>query len=75
VQELKIRLAITKLTVAQRLSIPHLLRRKDILLKSPTGTGKTLAYAVPIMQHLLSAKTKVSTWLRELLLPVHFPPP
>jgi ATP-dependent RNA helicase DDX31/DBP7 len=50
---------ITTMTESQRLAIPHLLARRDVLLRSPTGTGKTLAYAVPIVEYLSSLEPKV----------------
>lgn len=31
-------------------------RPQDLCVSSPTGTGKTLAYAVPIVEHLLASK-------------------
>lgn len=52
-------LGISTMTSAQKLTIPHLLLSRDVLLKSPTGTGKTLAYAVPMIQHLQSSEPKV----------------
>ncbi len=59
VECLKTKLGISKLTVAQRLAIPHILKKHDVLLKSPTGTGKTLAFAVPIVEGLLSSSPRV----------------
>jgi len=43
-------LAITKLTTIQARALPVILGGKDALVKSQTGSGKTLTYAVPIMQ-------------------------
>jgi len=39
-------------TPIQEQSIPILLRGKDLLGAAQTGTGKTAAFAVPILQHL-----------------------
>lgn len=39
-------------TPIQEQSIPILLKRKDLLGCAQTGTGKTAAFAVPILQHL-----------------------
>lgn len=39
-------------TPIQRQAIPILLRGKDLLGCAQTGTGKTCAFAVPILQHL-----------------------
>ncbi|KAL6064701.1 RNA helicase, DEAD-box type, Q motif protein [Balamuthia mandrillaris] len=44
-------------TNVQTETIPDALKRKDILLAAQTGTGKTLAYLLPIFQ-LLSADEK-----------------
>eukprot|EP00924_Labyrinthula_sp_SR-Ha-C_P007100 augustus_masked-scaffold_8-processed-gene-9.11-mRNA-1 protein AED:0.23 eAED:0.24 QI:0/-1/0/1/-1/1/1/0/536 len=46
--------SITMPTVIQTQTIPIALKGKDILLRSKTGTGKTLAYLLPILQNLLS---------------------
>lgn len=43
-------------TPIQEQSIPILLRGKDLLGCAQTGTGKTAAFAVPILQHLYEAK-------------------
>ncbi len=39
-------------TPIQEQSIPILLRKKDLLGCAQTGTGKTAAFAIPIIQHL-----------------------
>lgn len=39
-------------TSIQEKAIPHLLNRKDVLGSAQTGTGKTAAFAIPILQHL-----------------------
>lgn len=39
-------------TDIQEQAIPILLRRKDLLGAAQTGTGKTAAFAIPILQHL-----------------------
>jgi ATP-dependent RNA helicase RhlE len=40
-------------TPIQEQSIPHILRGKDLLGCAQTGTGKTAAFAIPILQNLL----------------------
>jgi len=42
-----------KPTPVQAASIPHALEGKDVLATASTGTGKTLAFLLPIMQRLL----------------------
>ena len=44
----------------QEQAIPMLLEGKDILGSAQTGTGKTLAFAVPILQGLYQQKTNAS---------------
>lgn len=39
-------------TPIQNQAIPHILAGKDILASAQTGTGKTAAFALPILQHL-----------------------
>ncbi len=43
-------------TPIQEQSIPILLSRKDLLGCAQTGTGKTAAFAIPILQHLFNEK-------------------
>jgi len=43
----------TKPTSVQKEAIPAALEGKDLLIASPTGTGKTVAYLLPALQHLL----------------------
>ncbi|HVZ28905.1 MAG TPA: DEAD/DEAH box helicase [Asticcacaulis sp.] len=44
----------SKPTPIQAQAIPHLLQRHDLLGIAQTGTGKTAAFALPILQHILS---------------------
>ena len=60
VRQLEEKISVTKLTPAQQLAAPFLMMNRDVMLKSPTGTGKTLAYAVPIVQDLQGLKHRVS---------------
>ncbi|TQR15294.1 DEAD/DEAH box helicase [Psychrobacillus soli] len=39
--------------------IPHMLDGSDIVAESPTGTGKTLAYVIPILQKVDPTKKQV----------------
>lgn len=49
----------TEPTPIQAESIPHLLERKDLLGIAQTGTGKTAAFSLPIIDHLGKNKVKV----------------
>jgi len=46
----------TQPTEIQELAIPILLDKKDLLGCAQTGTGKTAAFAIPILQHLFLEK-------------------
>ena len=52
---------ITRPTVIQRKGIPHMIEGRDVLIRSKTGTGKTLTYLLPIVQHLQAPVTLVLT--------------
>uniref|UniRef100_F6R6G7 Probable ATP-dependent RNA helicase DDX56 n=1 Tax=Ornithorhynchus anatinus TaxID=9258 RepID=F6R6G7_ORNAN len=43
-------------TLIQEKAIPLALEGKDLLARARTGSGKTAAYAVPLLQHLLHRK-------------------
>ncbi|MEO6133824.1 MAG: DEAD/DEAH box helicase [Ginsengibacter sp.] len=43
-------------TPIQEQAIPHILRGKDLLGCAQTGTGKTAAFAIPILQNLMLAQ-------------------
>ncbi|PTB82753.1 ATP-dependent RNA helicase SrmB, partial [Pseudidiomarina aestuarii] len=44
---------INKPAKVQQAVIPEALAGHDLLVNSPTGTGKTLAFLLPALQHLL----------------------
>lgn len=44
-------------TLVQAKAIPLALESRDILARARTGSGKTAAYCVPIVQKILSAKS------------------
>ncbi|MBN3296955.1 DDX56 helicase, partial [Amia calva] len=46
-------------TLIQEKAIPLALDGKDLLARARTGSGKTAAYALPIIQHILTAKQTV----------------
>ncbi|MEK3890182.1 DEAD/DEAH box helicase [Bacillus sp. FSL K6-3431] len=39
-------------TPIQNRAIPYILEGKDLIAQSPTGTGKTIAYLLPIVEHI-----------------------
>lgn len=45
-------------TTIQAKSIPFVLNREDVLGSAQTGTGKTAAFAIPIIQHLVNDSKK-----------------
>ena len=47
----------TRPTEIQSLAIPHALAGKDVLAIAPTGTGKTAAFTLPILQRLAPGKS------------------
>ncbi|MBV1837273.1 DEAD/DEAH box helicase [Acetobacter estunensis] len=59
----------TQPTPIQAQSIPHLLEGRDLLGLAQTGTGKTAAFALPILHHLLThRKPAASKGARTLVL-------
>jgi ATP-dependent RNA helicase RhlE len=47
-----------KPTAIQQQAIPHLLEGKDLLGIAQTGTGKTAAFALPILQQLFQSRSR-----------------
>ncbi len=47
-------------TTIQAKSIPLILNRNDVLGSAQTGTGKTAAFAIPILQHLYQDRTQLN---------------
>ncbi len=50
--EMLSRMGFSKPTTIQLEAIPPMLDWYDVMAKAPTGTGKTLAFGIPIMEHL-----------------------
>lgn len=81
----KIQSALTKVgyetpTPIQKEAIPYVLQKKDLLAIAQTGTGKTAAFCLPILNNLIENKEKASpkktktlilTPTRELALQIH----
>ncbi|MBQ7340834.1 MAG: DEAD/DEAH box helicase [Oscillospiraceae bacterium] len=42
-------------TTIQAQAIPHFMQWKDVLAKAPTGTGKTFAFGIPMIEHVDTA--------------------
>src|ERR1043165_4647581 len=62
-------------TPIQEQAIPVILANKDIVACAQTGTGKTAAFLLPIIQHILKAETRhlntlIITPTRELALQI-----
>jgi len=69
----------TEPTPIQKKSIPEILQNKHVLASAQTGTGKTAAFALPILHHLINEennddkkkiKTLVITPTRELAIQI-----
>ena len=41
-----------KMTPVQKEAIPAILDQKNVIVKSETGSGKTIAYLVPMIEYL-----------------------
>ena len=55
-------------TAIQQKAIPHILEGKDIFGSAQTGTGKTAAFALPILQQLYTSKDKNQRGIKTLIL-------
>ena len=51
------RIGFTTATEVQESAIPVILTGKDVIVRAKTGTGKTLAFLVPIMQNIPNVNT------------------
>ncbi|MBY6107161.1 ATP-dependent RNA helicase SrmB [Ferrimonas balearica] len=58
----------TKPTTIQRAVLEAALEERDILASAPTGTGKTAAYLLPALQHLLDFPRREAGHARVLVL-------
>eukprot|EP00347_Sterkiella_histriomuscorum_P024125 403332222 len=54
---------VTTPSPIQQLAIPHLLQSKSALIAAQTGTGKTLAYTIPIIDQLKRQEMEAQTRL------------
>ena len=46
-------------TTIQAEAIPHFMQWKDVIAKAPTGTGKTFAFGIPMIEHIDPALPEV----------------
>ncbi len=46
-------------TTIQAKAIPHFMQWKDVIAKAPTGTGKTFAFGIPMIEHIDPASQEV----------------
>ncbi len=46
-------------TTIQAEAIPHFMQWKDVIAKAPTGTGKTFAFGIPMIEHVDAASGDV----------------
>ena len=46
-------------TTIQAEAIPHFMQWKDVIAKAPTGTGKTFAFGIPMIEHIDPALAEV----------------
>lgn len=53
------KLGFSSMTSVQQQAIPSILGGKDTLVKSQTGSGKTLTYALPILHSLMTQSPRV----------------
>lgn len=60
ISNLENNLKLTTMTSVQKATIPLLIEGRDVFVKSKTGTGKTLTYAVPVIHSLQSIAPKIS---------------
>lgn len=68
------RMGFTEPTSIQEQTIPVMMDWRDIIAKAPTGTGKTCAFGIPIIEHLDMKLTEVQALVlcptRELALQI-----
>lgn len=57
-------MGFTELTEIQEKAIPELLRRREVIAKAPTGTGKTCAFGVPMVEQVDPEKA----WVQSVVL-------
>jgi ATP-dependent RNA helicase DeaD len=65
---------LAQMTTVQAETIPHMMQWRDVIAKAPTGTGKTIAFAIPILEHIDPTDKRVQALIlaptRELALQI-----
>ena len=46
-------------TTIQAEAIPHFMQWRDVIAKAPTGTGKTFAFGIPMIEHIDAESSEV----------------
>ena len=52
------RMGFTEMTEVQEKAIPLMLADRDVIAKAPTGTGKTCAFGIPVIEKTDAADRK-----------------
>ena len=60
VSNLEEKFGFTQMTAVQKMAIPQMIDGHDLLIKSQTGSGKTVAYAVPIVEKLHAMQPQIN---------------
>ncbi|MFR4008453.1 MAG: DEAD/DEAH box helicase [Christensenellales bacterium] len=45
-------MGFTEMTEVQEKTIPEMMENRDVIAKAPTGTGKTCAFGIPILERI-----------------------
>ena len=56
-----------KITKVQNIVINEFLKNKDVIVKSVTGSGKTISYIIPIIQRLINYSKQNTNYKNEIL--------
>ena len=56
-----------KITKVQNIVINEFLKNKDVIVKSVTGSGKTISYIIPIIQRLINYSKENKNYKNEIL--------
>lgn len=51
-------LKFERLTKVQEATLPHIMKKKDMVAKARTGTGKTIAFVLPSIESLVASKSE-----------------